>query len=263
MGCALMKGITKDHEVYITDAVLQKAKDAAASIGAKVTENNLKAAETGDMVFLAVKPQVLKNVLAEIAPVIIKRLNSGSAPLLVSMAAGWTIAKIQEVIKSSAPSDLQAAPVVRLMPNTPALIGRGMIAMSSSPEVTQSRVQELEKILLPAGLIDKIDEKYMDAVTGLSGSGPAYVYLFIEALADGAVCAGLTRDKALSYAAQTVLGAAAMVQETGRHPGELKDMVTSPGGTTIAGIAALEEGAFRSTVMKAVEASWRRSIELS
>jgi len=270
MCCALMKGITKDHEVFITDAIPQKAKDAASSLGAKVTENNLKAAEAGDIIFLAVKPQVLKNVLAEIAPVIINRLNAGKAPLLVSMAAGWTIAKIQEVIESAVPSGSNAAsfsskaiPVVRIMPNTPALIGRGMIAMSSSPEFPQSGIQELEKILLTAGLVDKVEERYMDAVTGLSGSGPAYVYLFIEALSDGAVRAGLPRDKALSYAAQTVLGAAAMVQETGKHPGELKDMVTSPGGTTIAGIAALEESAFRSAVIKAVEASWKRSIELS
>jgi len=137
-----------------------------------------------------------------------------------------------------------------------------MIAMSASPEVSAQSVSEIEKILSGAGIIDKVDERFMDAVTGLSGSGPAFVYLFIEALADGGVRAGLPRDKALRYAAQTVLGSAAMVQETGKHPGELKDMVTSPGGTTIAGITALEDGAFRGTVIKAVEASWKRSLEL-
>ena len=121
----------------------------------------------------------------------------------------------------------------------------------------------METILSGAGTVDRIDEKFFDAVTGLSGSGPAFVYMFIEALADGAVRAGLPRDKALSYAARTVQGAAAMVEQTGKHPGELKDMVTSPGGTTIAGIAALESGAFRGTVMQAVEAAWRRSIELA
>jgi pyrroline-5-carboxylate reductase len=148
------------------------------------------------------------------------------------------------------------------MPNTPALIGKGMIALAASPEVTAEKISELENILGGAGIVDTVDERYMDAVTGLSGSGPAYVYMFIEALADGAVHAGLPRDKALRYAAQTVLGSAAMVQETGKHPGELKDMVTSPGGTTIAGVAALENGAFRGTVMKAVKAASKRSVEL-
>jgi pyrroline-5-carboxylate reductase len=148
------------------------------------------------------------------------------------------------------------------MPNTPALISKGMIALAASPEVPAEKITELEKILKGAGDVDRLDERYLDAVTALSGSGPAFVYIFIEALADGGVRAGLPRDKALRYAAQTVLGSAAMVQETGKHPGELKDMVTSPGGTTIAGVAALENGAFRGTVMQAVEAAWRRSTEL-
>jgi pyrroline-5-carboxylate reductase len=148
------------------------------------------------------------------------------------------------------------------MPNTPALIGQGMIALAASAEVPENRIAELEKILKAAGEVDRVEERYLDAVTGLSGSGPAFVYLFIEALADGGVRAGLPRDKALRYAAQTVLGSAAMVKETGKHPGELKDMVTSPAGTTIAGVAALEKGAFRGTVLGAVEAAWRRAAEL-
>jgi pyrroline-5-carboxylate reductase len=148
------------------------------------------------------------------------------------------------------------------MPNTPALISRGVIALAASPEVPAERLAALEGLLGGAGIVDRIEERYMDAVTGLSGSGPAFVYLFIEALADGGVRAGLPRDKALRYAAQTVLGAAAMVAETGRHPGDLKDMVSSPGGTTIAGVAALENGAFRGTVMNAVEAAFKRSLEL-
>jgi pyrroline-5-carboxylate reductase len=148
------------------------------------------------------------------------------------------------------------------MPNTPALVSRGMIALAASPETSPEQIAEVKNILGAAGLVDPVEEKYLDAVTGLSGSGPAFVYLFIEALADGGVRAGLPRDKALRYAARTVLGAAAMVEETGKHPGELKDMVTSPGGTTIAGIAALERGAFRGTVMGAVEAAWKRSMEL-
>jgi len=171
------------------------------------------------------------------------------------MVAGWSIDKIQSAIGGK-------VPVIRIMPNTPALIGLGMIAMSPSLEVPAEKTQTLKNILGGAGIVDCLEEHYMDAVTGLSGSGPGFVYLFIEALADGGVRAGLPRDKSLRYAVQTVLGSAALVQETGKHPGELKDMVTSPGGTTIAGIAALEDGAFRSMVIKAVEAAWKRSIEL-
>jgi pyrroline-5-carboxylate reductase len=148
------------------------------------------------------------------------------------------------------------------MPNTPALISQGVIVMAAPPEVPAEKAAELEKILGAAGMVDRLEEKYLDAVTGLSGSGPAFVYRCIEALSDGGVRAGLPRDKALRYAAQTVLGAAAMVKETGKHPGELKDMVTSPAGTTIAGVAALENGAFRGAVMNAVEAAFRRSQEL-
>jgi len=270
MGFALMKGASKDagknSEIFITDSDAEKAKNAAAQLGAKVLNSNTEAAEKGDIIFLAVKPQVLSQVLAEIAPVVKKRQVSGSAakdsgaPVLVSMAAGWSTEKIQKAIGESPAGD--KTPVVRIMPNTPSLIGKGMIALSSSPEVPDEKINELKNILGTAGKVDTIDEKYMDAVTGLSGSGPAYVYLFIEALAEGGVRAGLPRDKALNYAAQTVLGAASMVQETGKRPGELKDMVTSPGGTTIAGIVALEDGAFHSTVIKAVEAAWKRSIEL-
>jgi pyrroline-5-carboxylate reductase len=254
MGFALMSA-AKGADIYITDADFEKAKTSAAALGAKLLATNTEAVEKGSFIFLAVKPQVLQQVLAEIAPAANQRLNSNHAPVFVSMAAGWSIAKIREILGAK-------MPVVRIMPNTPALIGKGMIAMSASPEVSAQSVSELEKFLGGAGLIDKVDERFMDAVTGLSGSGPAFVYLFIEALADGGVRAGLPRDKALRYAAQTVLGSAAMVQETGKHPGELKDMVTSPGGTTIAGITALENGAFRGTVIKAVEAAWKRSLEL-
>jgi pyrroline-5-carboxylate reductase len=173
------------------------------------------------------------------------------------MAAGWSIKKIQETLRGS--SGDNNPPVVRIMPNTPALIGQGVIALSASPEVSAAKVEELKQILAVAGMVDILDEEYLNAVTGLSGSSPAFVYLFIEALADGGVKSGLPRDRALRYAAQTVLGAAAMVKETGKHPGELKDMVSSPGGTTIAGIAALEAGAFRGTVMQGVDAAFKQA----
>jgi pyrroline-5-carboxylate reductase len=255
MGFALLKGASAGTNIFFTDADREKAQATADSLGAKVLSSNSEAAEKGDFVFLAVKPQVLSQVLSEISETAKKRLNSSFPPVFISMAAGWSIKKIQETLGAK-------LPIIRLMPNTPALIGRGMIAFSASPEVTAEKIAELETFISCTGIVDQVEERYMDAVTGLSGSGPAFVYLFIEAMADGGVSAGLPRDKALRYAAQTVLGAAAMVQETGMHPGELKDMVTSPGGTTIAGLTALENGAFRGTVIKAVEAAWRRSKEL-
>jgi len=175
------------------------------------------------------------------------------------MAAGWTIEKIQAAIASNVAAKI---PVARIMPNTPALISKGMLALAVSPEVCEEKAAALEAMLKGAGTVDRVSENYFNAITGLSGSGPAFAFMFIEALADGGVLTGLPRDKALCYAAQTVLGSAAMVLETGKHPGELKDMVASPGGTTIAGIAALESGSFRAATIQAVEAAWKRANEL-
>jgi len=268
MGFALMKGIAaiskktnKPVSIGFTDVYAEKAKAAADALGAGVFDSNTEAAEKAGFIFLAVKPQALSDVLAEIAPVIHKRLSAGGAPLLVSMAAGWTIEKIQTAVARGSAAKVPAA---RIMPNTPALISKGMIALAVSPAVSGEDADALEEMLKGAGTVDRISENYLNAVTGLSGSGPAFAFMFIEALADGGVLAGLPRDKALRYAAQTVMGSAAMVLELEDecHPGELKDMVASPGGTTIAGIAALESGAFRSAAIKAVEAAWKRAIEL-
>ena len=262
IGPALMKGISKvvDPEyIGFTDLNLSKARAAADSMGGQVYNSNAQAVEQVDYLFLAVKPQVYKSVLEEIKPAVKERLsnerNGGKSLTLISMVAGWSIAKIRSCIDVN-------VPIARIMPNTPVLVSRGLIAMSTSPDFPAERVSEVETLLSGAGMVDHLDEVYMDSVTGLSGSGPAFAYIFIEALADGGVRAGLPRDKALRYAVQTVLGSAHMVQETGKHLGELKDMVTSPGGTTIAGIAALENGAFRGAVINAVEAAWRRSSEL-
>jgi pyrroline-5-carboxylate reductase len=258
MGTALMKGAAAaagPENTGFTDTDKPKARAAAKALGARVYGSNIEAAEKADFLFLAVKPQVLGAVLAEIAPALRKRLEGKDAPALVSMAAGWSIERIRSVLGGPVPA-------ARIMPNTPALISRGMIALALTPEVPADKAADLEKILGAAGVVDRVEEKYLDAVTSLSGSGPAFVYLFIEALADGGVRAGLPRDKALRYAAQTALGAAAMVLETGKHPGELKDMVCSPAGTTIAGVAALESGGFRGAVMNAVDAAFKRAGEL-
>jgi pyrroline-5-carboxylate reductase len=272
MGTALMKGAARTSggaNIGFTDAERSRAEAAAKALGARVYDSNAEAARQGDFVFLAVKPQILPAVLEEISPVLQERQEGGKPAVLVSMAAGFSIktirAKLSGPLRPVGPDDsrsIDRVPIVRIMPNTPALVSQGMIALAASAEVSGERLAELEKILGAAGVVDRLDEGYMDAVTGLSGSGPAFVYLFIEALADGGVRSGLPRDKALRYAAQTVLGAAAMVRDTGKHPGELKDMVTSPAGTTIAGVAALEAGAFRGTVMNAVDAACKRSKEM-
>lgn len=274
MGSALMKSAAKTaggKNIGFSDIDNSKAAGAAEALGAKVYSSNIEAVKNSDFIFLAVKPQIMKNVLEEIAPAVQKKIVADQAPVLVSMAAGWSIAKIQAIITGEKPASAKAAehsgivalpPVVRIMPNTPAIVSRGVIVMTPSRQVPARKAADLEKLLGAAGMVDRLEESYFDAVTGLSGSGPAFVYLFIEALADGGVMAGLPRDKALRYAAGTVLGSAAMVLETGKHPGELKDMVTSPGGTTIAGIGALENGCFRGAVMNAVEAAWKRSAEL-
>ena len=260
MGFALMKGansagIVNSANIFFTDADAQKAKTAADSLGAQVLNTNTEAAEKGDFIFLAVKPQVLGQVLAEIALPAQKRLSDGNPPVFVSMAAGWSIEKMQTTLGAK-------LPIIRTMPNTPALIGKGMIAYAVSKEVPAEKSAELEKILGGAGIVDKIEEQFLDAVTGLSGSGPAFGYLFIESLAEGGVKAGLSKDKALRYAAQTILGAAAMIQETGKPPQELIDMVTSPGGTTLAGLSVLNDSNLKGTVIKAVEAAWNRAVEL-
>ncbi|MDR1057963.1 MAG: pyrroline-5-carboxylate reductase, partial [Treponema sp.] len=215
MGNALMKGAARlagGGHIGFADAEKKKAQEAAKNLGGTVYASKTEAVEKGDYIFLAVKPQTLREVLVEITPAIRQRVSGKNAPVLVSMAPGWTIGKIQALAGPQ-------TPVVRIMPNTPALIAAGVIAMTPSREVPPKKAADLEKLLGAAGTVDLMEEKYLDAVTGLSGSGPAFVYLFIEALADGGVRAGLPRDKSLRFAAQTVLGAAAMVQHTGRHPG--------------------------------------------
>ncbi|MCL2092943.1 MAG: pyrroline-5-carboxylate reductase [Treponema sp.] len=263
MGSALMKAVAAAGPVSIgfSDSEPAKAEEAAAALGGRVYKSNREAVDEGTYVFLAVKPQVMHQVLVEIAPTVKQRLSQAKErPLtLVSMAAGWSIGQIQSSLGLAGPG--QAAPVVRIMPNTPALVARGVIAMAAK-EVGPETLGELEKLLSPAGMVDHIEEKYMDSVTGLSGAGPAFAYIFMEALSDGGVRAGLPRDMALRHAAQTLLGSAAMYLESKRPLGELKDMVSSPGGATIAGIAALENGAFRGSVINAVEAAWRRAAEL-
>jgi pyrroline-5-carboxylate reductase len=198
---------------------------------------------------LATKPDQVAAALAEIAGAI------GPSHLLISIAAGVPLAKLESALPPG-------TRVIRVMPNTPALVGAGAAGFALGKNATAADGELAQKLLSAVGLAVPVKESLLDAVTGLSGSGPAYVYQFIEALSDGGVAAGLPRDVATRLAAQTVLGSAKMVLETRQHPGVLKDQVTSPGGTTIEGVHELEKGAFRATVINAVRAATEKSKKL-
>mmetsp|Transcript_20047 Transcript_20047/g.60739 ORF Transcript_20047/g.60739 Transcript_20047/m.60739 type:complete len:280 (+) Transcript_20047:371-1210(+) len=210
---------------------------------------NAEVASRANLIIVAVKPDVVPIVLNELAP----HLTPNHC--IVSIAAGVPI----EAMAACLP---EATRIVRVMPNTPCMVGESAAAYACGPAATDEDKANVETVFGAVGEVMEVKEKLLDAVTGVSGSGPAFVFNFIEALADGAVRAGLPRHVALRLAAQTVRGAATMVLETGKHPGELKDMVTSPGGTTIAGVHALEERGFRGTVMNAVVAAADRATEM-
>ncbi len=212
----------------------------------EVTGDNQTAISASEILLLAVKPQVFDLVTADIAP------NPNST--IISILAGMTIAKLEQAFPHQ--------PVIRVMPNTPATVGQGMTAIAAGTEAKEKHIEQARSIFNAVGEVVEIPESSMDAVTGLSGSGPAFVALAIEALADGGVASGLPRAIALQLATQTVLGTATLVKETGKHPGVLKDQVTSPGGTTIAGVAKLESLGFRSALIEAVKTATARSKEL-
>jgi pyrroline-5-carboxylate reductase len=216
----------------------------------QVVENSAQAAAWGEVIILAVKPQQCSSVLASIHQAV------GPEKLVVSIMAGVRSATIEEALENG-------TRVVRVMPNTPALVGSGASAICAGKNASGEDLDCVEGIFTRTGLVVRVDEKQMDAVTGLSGSGPAYVFTFVEALSDAGVKNGLPRDVAAKLALQTVLGAARMLAETGEHPARLREQVTSPGGTTIAGLHVLENGRFRGTIMDAVDAAARRSMELA
>lgn len=236
------------HDLLAADRY-QEARDGFAAVipGATVVQDNREVAQRADLLWLAVKPQQMHEVYQELRPL---RPDC----LAVSIAAGVTVAQLCE--------GLGTKRVVRVMPNTPCLIRAGASAFCLGSGVRDEDGPQIAKLLNTVGLCWELPEKLLDAVTGLSGSGPAFVFQFIEALSDGGVLAGLPRQVATSLAAQTVLGAAKLVLESGEHPGTLKDRVASPAGTTIAGLHALEQGAFRAAAINAVQAAARRSEEL-
>jgi pyrroline-5-carboxylate reductase len=242
-------GLAGKQQVMASDVSTALRQVVGDELGIQTTPDNGALCDFADIVILAVKPQIVDGVAREIA----KKL--GSAKLLVSVAAGVPLSRIEAQLTPGARA-------VRVMPNLPCVVGAGAAGYCAGAHATPSDLEHVGAILNSFGVAMPVEEKYLDAVTGLSGSGPAYVFLFMEALADGGVQAGLARDVALKLAMQTVYGAARMALETTKHLGELKDEVASPGGTTIAGIYALEQRGFRGTVMDAVVKATERSKEL-
>lgn len=254
MGGALARAAAKGvrgEELFLADRAQDKLEEMAGQLGARAVENGTLAAEC-DYIFLAVKPQVMAGMLKEIAPVLAARTDRF---VLVTIAAGLTMETITQMAGGN-------YPMIRLMPNTPAGIGEGMILYTDNGLVAEAELDEFLAAMKGAGRFDRLEEKLIDAGSAVSGCGPAFAYLMIEALADGGVACGLPRAKAIEYAAQMMAGAAKMVLETGKHPGELKDAVCSPGGTTIAGVRALENGGFRANGMNAVIAAYEKTVEL-
>jgi pyrroline-5-carboxylate reductase len=242
-------GLIKPVSIRASDPAEAARAAFAKETGAKSAASNLEVVQSTNVLVLAVKPANVSPLLAEI------RGNFTSAHLLISIAAGVPIARLEDGLEGS-------ARVIRVMPNTPALVGLSASAFSLGKHATKADAALAHKLFAAVGIAFQLKESLLDAVTGLSGSGPAYVYLMIEALSDGGVAAGLSRDVATRLAAQTLLGAAKMVLETGLHPGALKDMVTSPGGTTIEGLHELEKGRVRGALINAVRAAADKSKKL-
>ncbi len=247
MATALAKGFLRADLVTPSDLLAadpsEEARNAfTAETGAKTTGSNPEVVKFAKVVLLAVKPDQALGVLGEIRTVFTEK------HLLISIAAGITLPRLEAALE-------EGARVVRVMPNTPALVGRSASAFAVGDSTLPQDAELTQKLLSSIGIVFQVKEPLLDAVTGLSGSGPAYAYLVIEGLSDGGVAAGLPRAMATKLAAQTVLGAAKMVLESGLHPGQLKDMVASPGGTTIEGLHVLEQASVRGTFMSAVRAA--------
>lgn len=251
MGGALIKGVCKavdPTEVAVFDTDKAKLASLCGECGCVAAESRQEIAQSCEYVVLAVKPQVLRGVLEAVAPVLAKNAKEGKVQKLVSIAAGITVADLEE-IPAKAGVDM---PVIRMLPNTPAEIGLGLIIYCANSLADRHICARIDAMFAHCGIVEKIDEHILDCASAVSGCTPAFGYMFIDALADGAVRCGVPRDKAIKYAARAVQGAAAMVLQTGRHPGRLKDAVCSPGGSTIVGVAALEDGGFRSAAANGV-----------
>jgi len=255
IGSALLRGmlkagvVSKDH--LVASAPREEARQALArEMGIRVTADNGAVCDFADIVILTVKPQVMGSVLQQVGEKI------GKKRLLLSVAAGISLSRIEAILP-------KGARVVRVMTNTPCVVGAAASGYARGSHATQEDLERVGMILKSVGDAFPLEERYLDAVTGLAGSGPAYVFLFIESLAEGGVQVGLSREIALKLALQTVYGSAKMALESGKHLGQLRDEVTSPGGTTIAGLYALEKGGMRATLMEAILRATCRAQELA
>lgn len=245
----LRAGTAKPENIIATGRRTERLEELQRAYGVRTTTDNLAAARDADIIVLSVKPQAMDKLVVQVAPALDHR------KLIISVAAGVPIAALERRLGAG-------ARIIRTMPNTPSLVGAGACALARGEHASQDDLAVASRIFQSVGTTTVVDENLLDAVTGLSGSGPAYVFLVIEALSDAGVKVGLPRYTALKLAAQTVLGSAQLLIETNAHPGQLKDQVTSPGGTAIAGLHTLEAGGLRTTLINAVEAATRRAKEL-
>ncbi|WP_342714900.1 pyrroline-5-carboxylate reductase [Bacillus paramycoides] len=250
IGGMINKNIVSPNQIICSDLNVSNLKNASDKYGITITTNNNEVANSADILILSIKPDLYTSVINQIKDQIKNDV------IVVTIAAGKSI-------KSTENEFDRKLKVVRVMPNTPVLVGEGMSALSFNEMVTEKDIKEVLNIFNIFGQTEVVNEKLMDVVTSISGSSPAYVYMFIEAMADAAVLGGMPRNQAYKFAAQAVLGSAKMVLETGIHPGELKDMVCSPGGTTIEAVATLEEKGLRTAIISAMKRCTQKSMEMS
>ena len=255
MASAMIGGIinaklVSPNHVICSDPSKTKLDNLQSRYGITTTTDNCEVVTKSDILVLSIKPQFYPEVIQEIKA----QVNDNT--IIVVIAAGQKIENIKKLFEKN-------IKVVRAMPNTPALVGEGMAALSPCPMILPEELDLICNIFNSFGKCEVIAENLMDAVTAVSGSSPAFVFMIIEAMADGAVLEGMPRDKAYTFAAQAVLGSAKMVLETGKHPAQLKDMVCSPGGTTIQGVSVLEESGLRASILKAIQATAKKSKDMS
>lgn len=242
----LAKGAAKKGDITVSDVSKEALDTAGKSLGVGTETDNKKLVETSDVIIMAIKPVYMEEVIKEISGCV------SAEKLVITLAPGKTLDWLEEMFGKD-------VKLIRTMPNTPAMVGEGITGFCGNGFVSGKELETARGILESFGKAEEVPERLMDAVCGVSGSSPAFVFMFIEAMADAAVAEGMPRAQAYKFAAQSVLGSAKMVLETGKHPGELKDMVCSPGGTTIEGVGVLEEMGFRSAVIEAVRAAAEKS----